>query len=100
MTTATRAEELPDIPTMGEYVPGYEAIGAQGIGAPAKTPSEIITILNKNIIAIVSDPPIRARLIDLGMEPMSMTPAEFRKFIVAETEKWSKVIRAAGIKAE
>ena len=100
VTTATRVAALPDIPTVGEFVPGYEASGWIGFGAPKNTPSEIIDKLNKEINAGVADPKLKARLVDLGGVPMAMTPAEFGKLIADETKKWGKVIRAANIKAE
>ena len=98
VTTAMRQEVLPSIPTVGESVPGYEASGWWGIGAPKSTPAAIIGMLNQEINAVVADPNVRARLVALGVEPMSMTPAEFGKLIAAETEKWAKVIRFANIK--
>ena len=94
VTTATRSEALPDVPAVGEFVPGYEASTWYGVGAPKKTPEEIVQKLNKEINAALADPKLKARLADLGAEPMSMTPAEFAKFVVDETEKWAKVIRA------
>ncbi len=100
VTSAARSEALPDIPTMAETVPGYEASAWYGMGVPKSTPAEIIDRLNKEIIAGLADPKIKARLSDLGAVPMPMTPGEFGKFIAAETEKWGKVIRAANIKAE
>ena len=100
VTSATRSDELPDIPTVGEFVPGYEAIGWQGIGAPKSTPAEIADRLNKEINACLANPTIRARLADFGGEPMPMSRAEFGKLIVDYTEKWGKVIRTAGIKAD
>jgi tripartite-type tricarboxylate transporter receptor subunit TctC len=100
VTTATRSEALPDIPTVGEFVPGYEASGWIGVGAPKSTPAEIVEKLNKEINAGLADPAMKARLADLGAEPMSMTPADFGKFIADETEKWAKVIKFANIKAE
>jgi tripartite-type tricarboxylate transporter receptor subunit TctC len=100
VTTATRSAALPDIPTVGESVAGYEASGWNGIGAPKGTPVEIIDKLNKEINAALADPGIKARLADLGNEPMPMTAAGFGNFIADETEKWGKVIRAANIKAE
>jgi tripartite-type tricarboxylate transporter receptor subunit TctC len=100
VTSATRSAALPDIPTMGEFVPGYAASGWYGIGAPKKTPTNIIDRLNKEINAALADPKIKARLADLGAVPMPMTPAEFGKFIAAETEKWAKVIKAANIQPE
>jgi len=100
ITSATRSAALPDIPTMAEFVSGYEASGWYGIGAPKNTPAEIIDRLNKEINAALADPKMKARLADLGAVPMPMTPAEFGKFISSETEKWGKVIRAANIKPE
>ena len=100
VTTATRVELLPDAPTMGEFLSGYDATGWNGIGAPRRTPSAIIEKLNKEIDAIVLDPVMKARLISLGVEPLSMTPAEFGKRIADDTEKWAKVIKFAKIKAE
>jgi tripartite-type tricarboxylate transporter receptor subunit TctC len=99
VTAATRSEALPDIPTVGDFVPGYEASAFQGIGAPKNTPAEIVGRLNKEINAALADPKMKARLSDLGGFPMQMTPAEFEKYIVSETEKWTKVIRTANIKA-
>ena len=100
VTSATRAEVLPDIPTVGEFVPGYEASGWQGVGAPRNTPVEIINRLNEEINAALTDPKMRARIADLGGNVLGSSPAEFRTFIGAYTEKWGKVIRAANIKAE
>ncbi|MGB6537485.1 MAG: tripartite tricarboxylate transporter substrate binding protein [Xanthobacteraceae bacterium] len=100
VTGTARSKALPDIPTVAESVPGYEASAWYGIGAPEKTPAKIIDQLNKEIGACLADPKIMARLSDLGAIPMSMTSEEFGKFIAAETEKWAKVIRAADIKPE
>jgi len=100
VTTATRSEALPDVPTLAEFVPGYEATGWYGIGAPKGTPAKVIDKLNKETGTTLADPEFRARLTDLAAVPMPMTPAEFEKFIGDEIEKWAKVIRAAGIKAE
>jgi tripartite-type tricarboxylate transporter receptor subunit TctC len=100
VTTASRSEALPDIPTIGEFVPGYEASAWFGVGAPKSTPAEIIDKLNKEVNAALADAKVRARLADLGSVPMPMTPAEFGKFIGDETEKWGKVVKFAGIKAE
>jgi tripartite-type tricarboxylate transporter receptor subunit TctC len=100
VTTATRSKALPDVPAVGEFVPGYEASGWYGVGAPRNTPAEIVERLNKEVNAALADPKLKARLADLGTEPISMTRAEFAKFVVDETEKWGKVIRAANIKAE
>ena len=85
---------------MSEFLPGYDATGWNGIGAPKETPSAIIEKLNKEINAIVSDPAMKARLVSLGVEPLSMTPTEFGKRIADDTEKWAKVIKFAKIKVE
>jgi tripartite-type tricarboxylate transporter receptor subunit TctC len=100
VTTTTRLEVLPDVPPISDFLPGYEASSWDGIGAPANTPPEIVGILNKQVNAALADPTFKARLADLGAEPFAGSPAEFGKFIVDYTEKWGKVIRAAGIKAE
>ena len=100
VTGAMRTEVLSDIPTVGEFVPGYEADGQNGIGAPMNTPVEIINKLNNEVNAALSDPAVEVRLTEIGSEPMPTTPAAFGKFIADETAKWGKVIRAAGIKAE
>jgi tripartite-type tricarboxylate transporter receptor subunit TctC len=96
----SRVDALPDIPSMADFIPGFEAIGWVGVGAPKKTPAEIIDKLNKEINAGLADPKIKARLADLGALPVSMRPAEYGRFIAGETEKWGKVIRAANIKPE
>jgi tripartite-type tricarboxylate transporter receptor subunit TctC len=100
VTTATRVDVLPDIPTLGEFVSGYEASGWVGIGAPKNTSTETVERLNKAINAALNDLKMKARLADLGMEPLANSPVEFGKYIVRDTEKWAKVIRAANIKAE
>ena len=100
VTTATRSEALPDVPTVSEFVPGFEAGDWLGVGAPRNTPAEIIDRLNKEITAGVADPKIRARFADLGGTALPLTPAEFGKLVADETEKWAKVIRAANIKPE
>jgi tripartite-type tricarboxylate transporter receptor subunit TctC len=100
VTSAARVATLPDIPTIGEFLPGYEATAADGIGAPAGTPAEIIAKLNGEINAALNDPAIKARLQDLGGVPTPMSPAEFAKLIAANTEKWAKVVRFAHMKAE
>jgi tripartite-type tricarboxylate transporter receptor subunit TctC len=100
VTSATRSESLPDIPTVAEFLPGYEASNWYGLGAPRNTPVEIVDKLNKEINAGLANPKIKARLADLGSEPLSMMPSEFGKLIADETEKWAKVIRAANIKPE
>jgi tripartite-type tricarboxylate transporter receptor subunit TctC len=100
VTSATRSPALPDIPTMGEFLPGYEATAWFGIGAPKNTPADIVEKLNQEISAGLADAKIKERLADLGGVPMPLTPAEFAKLIAAETEKWAKVIRAANIKLD
>ena len=100
VTTATRSEALPDIPTVGEFVPGYEVSAWFGIGAPKKTPAEIVDKLNRETNAALADPRIKARLADLGAMPSGGSPADFGKLIAEETEKWGKVIRTANIKPE
>jgi tripartite-type tricarboxylate transporter receptor subunit TctC len=100
VTAAKRSDALSDIPTLGDFVPGFEASQFFGIGVPKNTPGEIIYKLNAAINAGLTDPQIKARLADLGGVPMPMTPGEFGKLIVDETEKWAKVIKFAGIKPE
>ena len=100
VTTASRSEALPDIPTVGEFVAGYEASGWQGLGAPKNTPADIVDKLNTQINAALADPKMKARLAELGATALPGSPADFNKLIAAETEKWGKVIRAANIKAE
>ena len=100
VTTATRAEVLPDLPTVGDFLPGYEASTWMGIGVPRNTPVEIVESLNKEINAALTDPKIKARLADLGGVVLPGSPADFGKLIAGETEKWGKVIRAANIKSE
>jgi tripartite-type tricarboxylate transporter receptor subunit TctC len=100
ITTATRSEALPDIPTMGEFVPGYEASSIFGFGAPKNTPAEIIDKLNEEINAGLADPEIKARVADLDGTVLVGSPADFGKLIAEETEKWAKVIHATDIKAE
>jgi tripartite-type tricarboxylate transporter receptor subunit TctC len=100
VTTATRSPALPDLPTVGEFVPGYEVSGWFGVGAPKSTSAEIIYKLNKSINAALDDPKIKARLGDLGGTELALSPPEFGKLIAEDTEKWAKVIRAANIKAE
>ena len=98
VTSATRSEALPDVPTVGEFVPGYEASGWNGVCAPKNTPTEIIEKLNKVINAGLADPKLKARLTDLGATTLAGSSADFRKLIVQETEKWGKVIRAGNIR--
>jgi tripartite-type tricarboxylate transporter receptor subunit TctC len=100
VTGATRSEALPNIPTVGEFVQGYEAIGWYGLGAPKDTPAAIIDKLNNEINAILADPTMKARLFALGAEPMPMTSAAFGKFMSDEADKWGKVIKFAGIKPD
>jgi tripartite-type tricarboxylate transporter receptor subunit TctC len=100
VTSATRLEVLPGVPTVDEFVPGYEAGSWYGVGAPKGTSTKIIEKLNKEIDAVVAEPNVKARLVGLGLQPMSLTPAEFGKFIADQTDKWAKVIRAANIKRE
>src|SRR5262245_19326590 len=100
VSTAARIEILPDLPTVGEFVPGYEASGTQGLGAPRTTPTVIIDKLNREINAGLADPRIRTRLADLGNAPLPLSSAEYGKLLAEETEKWGKVVRAAGLKPE
>jgi tripartite-type tricarboxylate transporter receptor subunit TctC len=100
VTTAVRSPELPDVPTVAETVPDYEASALFGMGAPKKTPVEIIEKLNKEINAVLAEPAIKARLIELGGEPLIGPPEAFGKMIAAETEKWEKVVKFAGTKVE
>jgi tripartite-type tricarboxylate transporter receptor subunit TctC len=100
VTLAKRAAALPDVPTIAETLPGYEASVWYGIAAPKGTPPDIVEQLNRAVNAALADPKIRTRLAELGGEPMPLTPPQFGKLVADETEKWGKVIRAAGIKAE
>jgi len=100
VTTAIRTQALPDIPTVGEFVPGYEATAWYGIGAPKGTPVEILDMLNKEVNAALADLKMKSRLADLGGTVFAGSPADFGKFIVEETEKWGNVIRALNIKAD
>ena len=100
VTAATRSEALPDLPTVGEFVPGYEASNWFGVGAPKATPAAIVEQLNKEINASLADPKLKARLTDLGGTPLVGSPADFGKLIAEETEKWGKVVKLTGIKAD
>ena len=100
VTTAKRLDVLPDIPTVGDFVPGYEASGFAGIGAPRNTPREIIELLNKELNAGLADARVSAQIVDLGGTVAGGTPAEFAAILAAATEKWGKVIKFAGIKVE
>ena len=100
VTSATRSDALPDIPTIGEFVPGYEASTVFGLGAPKNTPTEIIERLNKEINAALADPKLKARLADLDGTALALSPTNFGRLMAEETDKWGKVIRAAHIKPE
>jgi len=100
VTTAKRLDVFPDLPTIGDFVPGYEASGFAGIGVPRGTPAEVITMLNKELNAGVADAKIRARITELGGTPLGSSPAEFGTILSEATEKWAKVIKFAGIKVE
>jgi tripartite-type tricarboxylate transporter receptor subunit TctC len=98
VTTATRSDALPDIPTVGDFVPGYEASAFFGVGVAKNTPAEIVDKLNKEINAGLADPRIKARLADLGGMALAGSPADFGKLIADETEKWGKVVKFSGAK--
>jgi tripartite-type tricarboxylate transporter receptor subunit TctC len=100
VTTASRAEVLPELPTIGEFVPGYEASQWYGVGAPKNTPAEIVDKLNKEINAAFADPKMKARFAEIGGEVLPGSPSEFGKFIADETQKWEKVVKFAGLKPE
>jgi tripartite-type tricarboxylate transporter receptor subunit TctC len=100
VTTAARAEVLPELPTVGDFIVGYEASQWYGIGAPRSTPAEIIDKLNREINAGLADPKMKARLAEIGGEPLPGSPSEFGAFIAEETAKWAKVVKFAGMKPE
>jgi tripartite-type tricarboxylate transporter receptor subunit TctC len=100
VTTAARLDVLPDVPVMADFVPGYEASGFAGIGVPKNTPADIIDMLNREINAGLADPKVKARIVELGGTVLGGTPAEFSKIISDATEKWAKVIKFAGVKAD
>jgi len=100
VTTSTRSEGLPDVPTLGDFLGGYEASFWDGFGVPKNTPTDIINKLNNDINAVLSDPKIKARFADLGGTALAGSPAAFGKLIADETEKWSKVVKFAGLKPE
>ena len=100
VTSAKRSPALPDVPTVAETLPGYEAVAIDGLGAPAGTPAEIIATLNKAVNAALADPNVKAKLAHFGAEPNPMSSADFGKFIAAETDKWAKVIKFAKIKVD
>jgi tripartite-type tricarboxylate transporter receptor subunit TctC len=100
VTTTQRSSQLPDTPTVADAVPGYEASALFGMGAPKNTPKEIIAKLNATVNEILAEPAIKAKLVELGGDPLIQTPEQFGKDIVAETEKWKKVVEGAGLKVE
>jgi tripartite-type tricarboxylate transporter receptor subunit TctC len=100
VTTAERSPQLPDVQAIAETVPGYEASALFGMGAPKKTPKEIIAKLNAEVNAVLAEPEMKKRLADLGGDPLILTPEAFDGMIAAETEKWKKVVEFAGIKIE
>jgi len=100
VTTATRSEALPNIPTVGEFVRGYEASAIIGLAAPRRTPADVVERLNKEVNAALADPKLKARLADLSASALIGLPAEFAKLVVDETEKWAKVVKFAGVKPE
>jgi len=100
VTSATRSEALPDLPPIGDFLPGYESSLLTGIGVPKNTPAVIVERLNKEINAALTDETLKSRLADLGNVPVATTPSDFAKLLASETEKWTKVIKVAGIKAE
>jgi tripartite-type tricarboxylate transporter receptor subunit TctC len=100
VTTTARSPLLPDLPTVADFVPGYEASGPFGLGAPKDTPPAILEKLNREINAVLADPKVKARLAELGSEPLTGSPAEIGRMLASETEKWAKVIKAANIKVE
>jgi tripartite-type tricarboxylate transporter receptor subunit TctC len=102
VTTTSRSELLPDVPTVGDFLPGYEASAWYGVGAPRGTPSEIVEMLDKELNAAFADPMTRARIVDLGGTPLPGSPADFGRFVAKEVEKWDKVVEFSGtkIKAE
>jgi tripartite-type tricarboxylate transporter receptor subunit TctC len=100
VTTAVRSDMLPDLPTVGESIPGYEVSSWFGIGAPQGTPADVIERLNAGVRSGLADPRIGARIVELSSVPLPMTPADFGKLIAEETEKWGRVVRAANIKPD
>jgi tripartite-type tricarboxylate transporter receptor subunit TctC len=100
VTTAERSSQLPDVPALAETVPGYEASALFGMGVPKKTPPEIVEKLNKEINAVLAEPDMKKRLTELGGEPLISTPDAFGAMIVAETEKWEKVVKFSGAHVE
>jgi tripartite-type tricarboxylate transporter receptor subunit TctC len=100
VTTASRSELLPDIPTIGEFLPGYDASAWHGIGAPRNTPTELVELLNKQINTGLADARMKTRIADLGYQTYATSPAEFAKFINEETDKWAKIVKISGAKPE
>jgi tripartite-type tricarboxylate transporter receptor subunit TctC len=100
VTTASRSEALPDLPTVGEFVPGYEASGIGGVGAPRGTPAEIVDKLNREINAALTDPKMKVRFADLGAMALVGSSGEFGKLIADEIEKWAKVVKFSGAKPD
>src|SRR5262249_23177743 len=100
VTAGKRVAAIPDVPTIGETVPGYEAVVWYGIVAPKGTPPEIVETLNTAVNAVLPDPKLEARLVQLGGVPMPMTPAQFGKLIADETQKWAKVVKVSGAKPD
>ena len=100
VTSATRAEMLPELPPIGDFVPGYDTSQWYGLCAPGKTPPEIVGKLNREVNAGIADPGMKAKLAAIGGEPLPGSPADFAKLIAEETDKWARVVRAAGLKAE
>jgi tripartite-type tricarboxylate transporter receptor subunit TctC len=100
VSTATRLDALPDVPSIGELVPGYEAVGWQGLGTPKGTPAEIIDTLNREIGAGLADPKLKARIAELGNVAFALSPAAFGKLLAEDTKKWGRVVKFAGLKPE
>ena len=100
VTTPERLDVLSDLPTIAEFLPGYTAVGWYGIGAPAGTPAAIVALLNREVNAGLADPKIKARLADLGATALPGSPADFGRLIAEETERWAKVVRFSGAKAD
>jgi tripartite-type tricarboxylate transporter receptor subunit TctC len=100
VTTAVRSPALPDVPTVSEFVPGYEASASFGVGAPRSTPADIVEKLNKEINGALADPKLKARLADLGGLTLPGSPADFGKLLAEETEKWGKVVKFSGAKPD
>jgi len=100
VTSATRSQAMPELPTVAEFLPGYEASAWYGIAAPAGTPADIVETLNRELNAAFTDPKMKARIAELGGTPLPGSPADFAKLFAAETEKWAKVVKLSGAKAD